>query len=66
MADVNPAVEPKCQTAKDGLSCAASVPGKMLNAVVTFRAAGAGRFEERTKIVAIDAAENVIKQWRKE
>jgi len=67
IADVDPAAEPRCQAAKDSgsLNCAMSVGGKKLNAIVTFRSTGAGRLEERTKIVATDAAQNVIKQWPK-
>jgi len=67
IADVYPAAEPRCQASKDAgnLNCALSIPGKKLNAIVTFRSTGAGRFEERTKIVATDAAQNVIKQWPK-
>jgi hypothetical protein len=58
--------EPPCATAPMGFRCIAKVPDKPLMVIVVFDQPGAGRFIERTKALAKDAGDNVIKQWHPE
>lgn len=70
MANVQPSVAPRCQVGESAssLSCLMSVVGTKLNIIVTFSSTATreqGRFEERTKIVALDVSAHVIKQVNK-
>lgn len=62
MGDANPTTEPRCEVTKDAThSCAMSVAGKKLKVIVYFRPTAAGRIEERTRLVAKDVSQEVIK-----
>jgi hypothetical protein len=66
IVDVRPDSGASCLTNDGKLTCVASVPGTRLHAIVEFRQPGAGRYEERTGIIAADVAKNVIRSWREQ
>jgi hypothetical protein len=66
MAELPLSGEPPCATVPIGYRCIAKVAGTPLMVIVVFDQPGGGRFIERTQALAMDAGENVIKQWHEE
>ena len=63
MADLGAAHGAKCQAKNDGLMiCAATIPGERLQAIVTFETPLQNNFRERTAMIAVDAAQSVLRE----